>query len=130
MWKLNLNKSPTYKDALIAAAKLSQGEMVRYFYFILAFWWAALATDVNFCIRWWCFFPSPTWLDFYRRRVFSVLSIRLFAQALMFERCFLGKKKTNDQNLKKKIPINFYFKVLCFYTLFIYGMKCLRMQVF
>ena len=63
--KLNLNKSPAYKDALIAAAKLSPGEMFRYFYFILAFLGAVLATDVNFCIRWWCFFLSPTWLDFY-----------------------------------------------------------------
>lgn len=33
MWKVHLNKSPTYKDALIAAAKLSQGEMFQYFLF-------------------------------------------------------------------------------------------------
>ena len=63
-WKLNLNKSLAYEDTLIAAAKLSPGEMFSYFYFILAFLGAVLATDVNFCIKWWCFFLSPTALVF------------------------------------------------------------------
>ena len=60
MGKLNSNKSPTYKDVLIAAAIFLQAEMLRYFYFILAFSKAVLATDANFCIGWGCFFLPPT----------------------------------------------------------------------
>lgn len=46
MWKLNLNKSSTHEDDLTAAAKLSPGEMFRYFYFSIL--GASLAADVNF----------------------------------------------------------------------------------
>lgn len=66
MGKLNSNKSPPYKDVLIAAAIFLQAEMLRYFYFILAFSGAVLARDTNFCIGWGCFFlPPPAWLQLY-----------------------------------------------------------------
>lgn len=65
MGKLNSNKSPTYKNVLIAAAIFLQAEMFRYFPFILAFLGAVLATDANFCTGWGCFFLPPTWHDPY-----------------------------------------------------------------